>query len=717
MTNGSELTIKGETRLYADSNFGSATAAAKAPYRFIVEDSTLNTTNAYWAYRSNDGETRIVNSTWNAPGNGTGSSNAIGIGRWGDDYAYLTTQRLVVVNSTITSGIQHNVGNFTIGSFYNDHRHCDAFAYVTNSTITVKGQFVFSGCGSSVIKGSRVNGIGTENYGLVVDGGHTLTVEDTTFSSEPIRLSTSQYAPHGPRLIIGEGAVFTNIFGKSCNLGMTDRTTEWTKTNEVHQLGGFYGSRFMTLAYKAEPSHYILKGGVYSSYTTAGGSGARNKAPTKFGWAHFTADGGTVKCLYRETYQYERPIFERLDRLDCGEGGLNIDTCAINHLVSNDVTNVEGVRGRFTKRGTGSLRVHIPSKWDVAETVVKESSLIVRPNNTLSPSAAMETAMIVEPAATLSTSGGITELTLDSLAVTNGTLRIDPGDVIRVKNALALSGLKVEFVSAPTAETDWNFLAFDGELSAEQQRMLRLATFTGPDGMIPDGKSTFVDFIPDGQGGTTVKMKITTAPAVSGTATWTGPGDQWKTASNWSSAAVPLASDTATFTGRGDGGGRERRRSPLVRGRCLHPRRRGHAEFHRVRQLAARVAEGTLDLSAAGTVTNACFGGGAGTISGGTFQNARIRWDGESVPRFSNCTFLGSITVDLGRTEENPLLPPLPQNTAVASFVAGAVPPVSQFRVEKTSAGTGRIYGTFTSAAGTVSMALTNSRGTIIFVR
>lgn len=101
-----------------------------------------------------------------------------------------------------------------------------------------------------------------------------------------------------------------------------------------------------------------------------------------------------------------------------------------------------------------------------------------------------------------------------------------------------------------------------------------------------------------------------------------------------------------------------------------------------------RAVAGAIDLSEAGLVTNAFFGGGAGVVKGGTFGDVRIRYDGGSVPVFEDCTFNGRIVVDFGRTAENPLMPPLPVNVTVARFVGTtAAPSAGQFRIDRRSTG------------------------------
>lgn len=131
-----------------------------------------------------------------------------------------------------------------------------------------------------------------------------------------------------------------------------------------------------------------------------------------------------------------------------------------------------------------------------------------------------------------------------------------------------------------------------------------------------------------------------------------------------------------------------------------------------------RAVAGAIDLSEAGLVTNAFFGGGAGVVKGGTFGDVRIRYDGGSVPEFEDCTFNGRIVVDFGRTAENPLMPPLPVNVTVARFVGTtAAPSAGQFRIDRRSTGhvSSSLGGRFVVEGGEAKMTVAPV-GTIIII-
>ncbi len=73
-----------------------------------------------------------------------------------------------------------------------------------------------------------------------------------------------------------------------------------------------------------------------------------------------------------------------------------------------------------------------------------------------------------------------------------------------------------------------------------------------------------------------------------------------------------------------------------------------------------RVEEGAIDLSAAGTLSNAKFGG-AGTVKGATVNRCTLSlmaeddWTVSATPTFDGCSLNGTLRVDFGRDETCPL--------------------------------------------------------------
>ena len=130
------------------------------------------------------------------------------------------------------------------------------------------------------------------------------------------------------------------------------------------------------------------------------------------------------------------------------------------------------------------------------------------------------------------------------------------------------------------------------------------------------------------------------------------------------------------------------------------------------------VAEGTLDLSAAGTLSDPAFSGG-GTVKGLTANAATIRleaedgWTPTAVPTFEDAS-VGRCFVDFGRTAENPLPTTLPEGLVVAHFT-GAAPNVSRWRL----CGTGLVSvgGTFSVTAGGDVLMTARQKGITILIR
>lgn len=543
---GANLTIGGQTRLYPHSDNGAASAAQNYTFRFNVRNgSTLTTTNAFYTYRGTNGLMRIENSTWIARGNGARDSISAGIGFRGDDYSYTTTQRLEAVNSRLEFGVEHPVGHFYVGSELNATKKTYGEAYMSNCTIVANAMFAINH-GKAWLKDCTLAGNRSKEYSLVVTSDSELTVEDSVCTNiGGPRLNANSYSTRGPILRIKSGTV-SNGYNEQAGIGaMSDLAAGCGVTSVVHQTGGLFESRFTVLSVKAQPGHFILEGGTYKSKTTCGGSGRHSDNPTKGGWAHFTANGGTVLASFVETYQFRRPLFYNLDLLEAGPGGLNVDTAGINHFMLQDLRNMPGERGRFTKLGAGTFTIHVPSKWDVSETVVETGTLLVSTNGTdaVGTPVVLESAVSVRSDATFSTVGAASAVTVDSLAVTNGTLALDPGDVITVKGDVSLRGLNVSFSSVPAQDAGQSFLVAENGLSDDAVMQLRTATLANG-----SAAGTYADFAvsTDGQGRTVVTMTVKASPAVSGETSWRGPGSTWVDGANWS-ADVPGAQTLAKF--------------------------------------------------------------------------------------------------------------------------------------------------------------------------
>ena len=132
----------------------------------------------------------------------------------------------------------------------------------------------------------------------------------------------------------------------------------------------------------------------------------------------------------------------------------------------------------------------------------------------------------------------------------------------------------------------------------------------------------------------------------------------------------------------------------------------------------------TIDLSTAGAVTGAAFGG-AGVVSGASFSGAtRVvldaadDWTADEVPTFSGCNLsAATLVVDYGRTAENPLDGEMPkQGILVAKLVGCTGTP--RFRLKTSTTGLRGLGATFTvdPTTGEVRMSV-DRRGSIFIFR
>ena len=130
----------------------------------------------------------------------------------------------------------------------------------------------------------------------------------------------------------------------------------------------------------------------------------------------------------------------------------------------------------------------------------------------------------------------------------------------------------------------------------------------------------------------------------------------------------------------------------------------------------AEVKQGTLDLSAAGTVSGIGVKG-PGTVRGATLVNPTIslevddEWGVAGVPVFDGCAISGRVRVDCGRTEENPLAVPCGTPVVVARF-SGSAPDVSGWRL--LGSGVPGAHGVFSVQGDTVVMTVSKPGFTLI---
>ena len=133
---------------------------------------------------------------------------------------------------------------------------------------------------------------------------------------------------------------------------------------------------------------------------------------------------------------------------------------------------------------------------------------------------------------------------------------------------------------------------------------------------------------------------------------------------------------------------------------------------------AVHVTEGLVsfgNLAASGLTLK-----GSGTVAGGDLTDTTYRVtldDDETVSErltFSDVTFSGATTVDLGRTEATAFVQPYPTDVAVARYT-GAAPDVSNWRAG--GLGTKKVKGSFTAADGEIRMTLSYIAGLTVLVK
>ncbi|MBR3221341.1 MAG: hypothetical protein IKF72_03845 [Kiritimatiellae bacterium] len=139
------------------------------------------------------------------------------------------------------------------------------------------------------------------------------------------------------------------------------------------------------------------------------------------------------------------------------------------------------------------------------------------------------------------------------------------------------------------------------------------------------------------------------------------------------------------------------------------------------------VRSGTLDLSAAGSISNPRFAAttGGGTVSSAVLNQATVAialsdaWENTNgIPTFANCTFSGKVKVDAGRTASNPLAMPAAsasQPVAIARFSGTTAADLSAWRLVNT--GDRMVRGEFTLVDGTVYLTPAPPFGAVIILR
>ena len=320
----------------------------------------------------------------------------------------------------------------------------------------------------------------------------------------------------------------------------TKRTS--TVTSLFNQTGGSATFSYVDLCpgivNEHRHSELRLDGGVFNAkYVTATKSIAAGNVAT----AILTANGGTLKPTASRNTAAE-PFIGKMDSFSLGLRGLTLDTGAYATLVTGDIGDKGGETGLFVKTGSATLTL-AGGDYTVSETRIDEGTISLG-----EASPVFETSLSVGARGVFSLVGSATSVTLTGLAVTNGTIALDPGDVINVSGPVSLEGMKVSFSSLPTLDGGAvGFIVCDGELDEASARAIK-RTLTA--NAVASG--AYVEFetaYDSGTGKTTVSVVHATesAPIGDDSATfWNGAGENWATVDGWT-AGVPTAEKPAVF--------------------------------------------------------------------------------------------------------------------------------------------------------------------------
>lgn len=324
-------------------------------------------------------------------------------------------------------------------------------------------------------------------------------------------------------------------------------------TQEIHQTGGrvhtdYYAANYSYVGLAAyagsgggafntkqvpQRAAYYLNGGVLETARLYGGLGSACQGGS--GYSKFSADGGVMRQNMSPATYYS---IEGLDLAEFGDQGLTFDSNGYNVKIKQDLVNKPGEDGVFVKTGAGELSY--TGVCSVASLRVEDGTFKVEAG------ARIESAVTVGKEAVLSLEGAATSLRLKSLAITNGYIRVDPGDTIYVDGPFSSSGFDILFTSASEKDQVQNVLSISGELDDETLEAIRRAfcnIATGSDTPVQIGVATV-----DGRTIVTVKCSDPAASIGSEkTSLWKGSGD-WSQASNWEPTGVPGSENKAAFS-------------------------------------------------------------------------------------------------------------------------------------------------------------------------
>ena len=251
------------------------------------------------------------------------------------------------------------------------------------------------------------------------------------------------------------------------------------------------------------------------------------------GMVRLLADGGTFGPIGETSAS--APLVYNLTRGEFGPKGLTLNTYNLKTYVKLNAQDQDERGGLFVKTGSGDLTLDTTS-WTVSTNIVRKDRLV------LARSTEMRT--VIVDGGVLSLQGAATELALDGLAVSGGTIELDPGDKIVVNGPVDLQRLTITWTANPQDASD--FLVIDGPVTPETMTALRTATHT-----TAAAAGRHVKYEPtydESTGKTTIKAaEVDDEPLPdSANVNWTGSG-AWLTAANWNPQALPTADNRAVF--------------------------------------------------------------------------------------------------------------------------------------------------------------------------
>ena len=416
---------------------------------------------------------------------------------------------------------------------------------VSNYSVNASAQFVQKD-GSMALKGVFTMAGGEVD----IDGGSVVVTGRMAFSdaASVLRVSGGSMRVNGSDgFYITTGGHLIEISGGTVTVTRT-RWGQGTSTTAatIRQTGGVlatdvnaYQSGIWLNWDGTMPCTIELLGGetrtkaVYARKTVKNGyAGAKT--------ATFVGDGGTVKALATTPFNIDSypnvPLIGGMDSATLGDGGLVVDTGSYASKIVQDFSNVGGEDGWLMKLGSSTLEYS--GTYAASKAVVALGTLKL-----IDATPSFETELVVTNRATFSIVGTPSAVTLDALAVTNGVLALDPGDVITVNGPVSVRKLTLNWSSVPSAATP--FLVVSGELDEDTKEAICAAMFSNA---LSDGTHASYSFDYDASTGkTTVSADVVADAPLSDSVTWTGSG-AWATPGNWSGNAAPTASQIASFT-------------------------------------------------------------------------------------------------------------------------------------------------------------------------